>query len=982
MKKQTRQNLKKKRSGITLIALVITIIVLLILAGISISMLSGNNSILQRATDAKTNTEKANEKEQIQMEVLGSLNKNGKLEIATVNSNIKSNINGVNTDETTEFPLTVTYTASGNSYIVDETGNVGKRANPGESGYVGGAYNLPYIPVGFNHTGDEDWNSGYTIIGAENSNNPGDEFVWVPCTLNEEDSELTQYERVSSWHSEDVTNESPAATSIINSIQKYGGFYIAKYEASVPLNSDGTKETRDHNTLNEDEIYLETDGSNKPTSQFGVGIWNNISYSECYTVAESMVNTTDGVKSELIIGECWDTTLQWITKTADAQYALNSENKGNYDESGDYNGNISTTGFYGINTNNIFDFGFDFTNNKTNNNQNSSNKNKNDNAQVIFDFFKNQENNSVPNNQKTDISKSSKTNISNITNSNINQNNIKKEIKEKENKNITKKEDTTFKKNNFSFNEYLNKDKNVDKFANLLNDFDFFKANNETKENKEIKNKINSNNSMSQSQNNKSNEIKYNINIQKESIINNNKNIKQEIIINNKEKIQEKNIEKKNENNNDKLKNNNINIKVSNETNTNTNKENSKDNKSNLNNKINESVKSNINKINKNPDLVSKTNFSSEINNNKYINQIKEKNDKNEINIEKTPKNITVKSINIAKTEKNEKNEQKLNEKIIENNSDTNKKINEIIKNEQNINNNKKELVNNIEINNKEIKIVNNNNIDNIKNNNNKEDLKDLNNDNQKKVENPIINKEEENKNIKINAIKQVSEHKEINIEKKINPDINKLINIEASNPSNDDNNKITSKNEIIIDKNDSDINQANPVDNIIKDNKENIIKNIENKNDKSNNYEKNKIDVIKEETFIEEKMSFKDISSEIKNNNENIDINKEMNIEEDTNEINQINLEEHKENNILKNIEENENLTQKEEIKNDNKNDNKNDEKENDITEENNKEIKEENNNSKNDNTQAGLHLKMINEGEEIGTLDVESDEEEDENE
>ena len=38
--------------GITLIALVITIIVLLILAGISISMLSGNNSILQRATDA------------------------------------------------------------------------------------------------------------------------------------------------------------------------------------------------------------------------------------------------------------------------------------------------------------------------------------------------------------------------------------------------------------------------------------------------------------------------------------------------------------------------------------------------------------------------------------------------------------------------------------------------------------------------------------------------------------------------------------------------------------------------------------------------------------------------------------------------------------------------------------------------------------------------------------------------------------------
>lgn len=46
-------NKLKEKSGITLIALVITIIVLLILAGISISMLSGDNSILQKATDAK-----------------------------------------------------------------------------------------------------------------------------------------------------------------------------------------------------------------------------------------------------------------------------------------------------------------------------------------------------------------------------------------------------------------------------------------------------------------------------------------------------------------------------------------------------------------------------------------------------------------------------------------------------------------------------------------------------------------------------------------------------------------------------------------------------------------------------------------------------------------------------------------------------------------------------------------------------------------
>ncbi len=120
------KNNRKTSAGITLIALVVTIIVLLILAGISISMLSGDNSILQKATDAKTNTEKANEKEQIQMEVLGSFNKNGNLEIETVNSNIKKNISGVTTDDATEFPLIVTYTSTGNSYTVDGNGNVTK----------------------------------------------------------------------------------------------------------------------------------------------------------------------------------------------------------------------------------------------------------------------------------------------------------------------------------------------------------------------------------------------------------------------------------------------------------------------------------------------------------------------------------------------------------------------------------------------------------------------------------------------------------------------------------------------------------------------------------------------------------------------------------------------------------------------------------------------------------------------------------------
>ena len=56
-------NLNEKNAGITLIALVVTVVVLLILAGISISMLTGENGILNRASEAKEKTKLGQEDE-------------------------------------------------------------------------------------------------------------------------------------------------------------------------------------------------------------------------------------------------------------------------------------------------------------------------------------------------------------------------------------------------------------------------------------------------------------------------------------------------------------------------------------------------------------------------------------------------------------------------------------------------------------------------------------------------------------------------------------------------------------------------------------------------------------------------------------------------------------------------------------------------------------------------------------------------------
>ena len=62
----------KKNKGITLIALVITIIILLILAGVSIAMLTGNNGILTQAKLAKENTEVAKEQEEKDLDKINS----------------------------------------------------------------------------------------------------------------------------------------------------------------------------------------------------------------------------------------------------------------------------------------------------------------------------------------------------------------------------------------------------------------------------------------------------------------------------------------------------------------------------------------------------------------------------------------------------------------------------------------------------------------------------------------------------------------------------------------------------------------------------------------------------------------------------------------------------------------------------------------------------------------------------------------------
>ena len=65
----------KNEIGITLISLIVTIVVLLILAGITIGMLDGENGIIGQAQDAKTGTEIDNEKEILDLSIIKAMRK-------------------------------------------------------------------------------------------------------------------------------------------------------------------------------------------------------------------------------------------------------------------------------------------------------------------------------------------------------------------------------------------------------------------------------------------------------------------------------------------------------------------------------------------------------------------------------------------------------------------------------------------------------------------------------------------------------------------------------------------------------------------------------------------------------------------------------------------------------------------------------------------------------------------------------------------
>ena len=278
--KKEKFNLKmlkvKNNPGITLIALVISIIVLLILAGVSIATLTGENGILTQAQNAKTETEKAKAKEQIELCATESvIAGSGSVNKATLKDSLVREGATIETadGEISTLPVIVKldekeYGITGSGEVLNVESNITNvstefvKENVIVKDTEGSFFVLP---------------AGYKVLTSEATkvtegivikNNIGNEYVWIPCTVDGANGTL-KYQRTK-WGVEtdngteafkdeltllnsDVTYSEADTSNGINadiskeivsqiqaekkSISTYGGYYIGRYETGVLNNT-------------------------------------------------------------------------------------------------------------------------------------------------------------------------------------------------------------------------------------------------------------------------------------------------------------------------------------------------------------------------------------------------------------------------------------------------------------------------------------------------------------------------------------------------------------------------------------------------------------------------------------------------------------------------------------------------------------------------------------------------------------------------
>ena len=365
--KKAKERIKTKKfkgeSGITLIALVVTIVVLLILAGITISLVFSENGIIAKAREAAEKTNQAVINEQEQMNEVGTI--------------IDNMLNGIG-ESTPPKPEGPEMPEGWDGNKVNAVESADKVVVPVPKGYTASSVATENkVSEGFviyENTNGEDKKEEVNDNNKDTARTTRNQFVWVPVAnpsemygkdenckkwgklyefsasgitpLNwtEQDGvmSITATSGGSSFREPDIidADSSNSVTisqletefnNMIESVKKYGGFYIGRYETG---------------NLSQEKASII-----KNNSDIGNQTWYTM-----YKKAKGIA-VNNNVTSSMIWGSQWDATMRWMYNSGNEEkkkYTYDSTGKGNYSGT---NGNqpIATGSIEAYAVNNIYD---------------------------------------------------------------------------------------------------------------------------------------------------------------------------------------------------------------------------------------------------------------------------------------------------------------------------------------------------------------------------------------------------------------------------------------------------------------------------------------------------------------------------------------------------------------------------------------------------------------------------------------------------
>ena len=334
MKQKTNFNEK----GITIIALIITIILLLILVGVSINLVIKGN-LFGSAEKAVSGTNDKTAQEQTRVdELMGEL---GRVE----EQQRQDNLPGTRVTENTK------YVSNGKTAWIPKGFTVSgiKSEQSIDNGLV-----IYDIPEGIT----PDWTNPDSVKTKYN------QFVWIPVEVKSTDTEnsIASFYR-SEWaentatggerttgldakftepYSYDTTNNYDQTNGIADqiaeltkSIYKYGGFYIGRYEAGVKPTEDGTSTARTSSSSQTAEFVVQQDKYPYNYVKWGKSM-SDVSEGAVYLCNNlyNKTNTNYGATSMLCSGVAWDSILDFIKDSNHG--VIDSTTWGNYVDSETY----------------------------------------------------------------------------------------------------------------------------------------------------------------------------------------------------------------------------------------------------------------------------------------------------------------------------------------------------------------------------------------------------------------------------------------------------------------------------------------------------------------------------------------------------------------------------------------------------------------------------------------------------------------------